>query len=189
MQEEVWKPIKGFEGLYEISNTGKVKSFHKKEPFLLTPKKNNRGYLWVELKNITNISHSQIHRLVAETFLENPNKYPVVNHKDENPLNNNVSNLEWCTKSYNRRYSLMLHPERNKVRRCRPYNLSCVEKTRDGFFTYPHILQLDMQGNVIKEWECPSAIVRELGYNNWSITQTCRGIRKQAYGYKWAFKE
>ena len=98
--EEIWKPIKGFEDIYEISNLGNVKTIqrtqrcgrHTKEHLRVL--ENNNGYLRVNLYDGIYYHKKLIHRLVAEHFLSNPNNFPIINHKDENPLNNNVSNLE-----------------------------------------------------------------------------------------------
>ena len=114
---EVWKDIEGYEGLYRISDDGKVLSLnykHRGYPALLTPKINNEGYAWVELRKNKKPKQMLVHRLVALAFLDNPENLPIINHKDENTLNNNVSNLEWCDKAYNFKYWQMLHPERCK---------------------------------------------------------------------------
>lgn len=100
--KEIFKDVKDFEGFYKVSNKGKVYSVKRNE--LLTPAiGNNRYYKVVLCKNGIKINKS-VHRLVAEAFLPNPNSLPVINHKDENRLNNNVENLEWCTYEYNTNY-------------------------------------------------------------------------------------
>lgn len=108
--KEIWKDIKGFEGLYQVSNLGNVKSFRqsskygKPKEFLLKPSVANTGYCQITLYGNGSRKKLLVHRLVAEAFLENPDNLPNVNHKDENRTNNCVSNLEWCTTAYNNRY-------------------------------------------------------------------------------------
>ncbi len=108
--EEVWKDIKGYEGLYQISNTGKVKSLkrimksRKCEEIIKKPSKLPKGYLKVSLCKEGKIKYYSIHRLVAEAFIPNPNNLPCVNHKDCNPQNNEVSNLEWISYKENNSY-------------------------------------------------------------------------------------
>lgn len=112
--EEIWKDIKNYEGLYQISTLGRVRSFDRivnsknggkqlKIGKILKPIKGEK-YLMVDL-SVNNRSHFRhIHRLVAEAFIPNPHNYSIINHKDENKLNNVVSNLEWCTQKYNVNY-------------------------------------------------------------------------------------
>ena len=106
---EEWKDIKGYEGIYQISNKGRVKSLNYKrtgKEKILKLSSDTNGYKKITLfKNSKRKTYS-IHKLVAEAFLPNPDNLPVVNHKDENKLNNNVENLEWCTQEYNVKYSL-----------------------------------------------------------------------------------
>lgn len=108
--EEVWKDIKGFEGVYQVSNKGQVKScsrpkfirswFITKE-FIMKQKQSKSGYavIGLHLPEAQGKSHPSVHRLVAEAFIENPENKPTVNHKDGDKLNNNVLNLEWNTSS------------------------------------------------------------------------------------------
>lgn len=113
---EVWKDIKGYEGLYQVSNLGNIKSLRKwngargkhiYEPCerILTPTDNGYGYLIIGLKKNLARKNHYVHRLVAEAFIENPNNYPQINHKDFNRKNNNVDNLEWCTQKQNNQHS------------------------------------------------------------------------------------
>lgn len=124
---EIWKPIKGYEDRYEVSNYGSVKSISKfvknrysgfmtKEK-LLKPLVLTKGYLGVCLYKDKKATTLKIHRLVAEAFIPNPNNYPCVNHKDEDKTNNFVGNLEWCTVSYNNSYG-----NRNKKISINNYN-------------------------------------------------------------------
>lgn len=99
---EIFKPIAGYEGKYEISNYGNVKSLlcrTSSTPQILSVKPNAQGYKRVELSQPT--GRFLVHRLVAQAFIDNPNRYPQVNHIDNNPSNNHISNLEWCTQSQN----------------------------------------------------------------------------------------
>lgn len=103
--EEIFRPIKNYENFYEISNLGTVRSTSYKGVRILKPSKTKKGYLNVVLCVNQIKTHKLIHRLVAESFLENPNNYETVNHKDEDKLNNCVSNLEWLSTEDNNRYS------------------------------------------------------------------------------------
>ena len=100
---EIWKDIKGYEGLYQVSNLGRVKN--KRRNKLLKLQLQKDGYLRVGLydKNLK-WSCKKVHRLVVEAFISNPNNLEYVNHKDEDKSNNDASNLEWCTKHYNNSY-------------------------------------------------------------------------------------
>lgn len=101
MELEAWKPIKDYEGLYEVSNLGRVKSTRK----ILKPRDTPNGYYHVGLYKDKKRTEHYIHRLVAQAFLDNANGYREVNHIDENKKNNKVSNLEWCGRAYNVSYS------------------------------------------------------------------------------------
>lgn len=115
MTQEIWKDVVGYEGLYQVSNLGRVKSLKrtcigKNGVIVFTDEKikdaidNGRGYLSVSLYKDNKQSNKYVHRLVAESFILNPYDYPCVNHKDEDKRNNKASNLEWCTYHYNNTY-------------------------------------------------------------------------------------
>lgn len=98
---EVWKPIKGYEGLYDVSNYGRV----RKGTTVLKPTKDKlTGYMKINLRKDNTVKYKTVHRLVAEAFLQNDDALPCVNHKDECKTNNMVDNLEWCTYKYNSNY-------------------------------------------------------------------------------------
>lgn len=110
LEQEIWKDIKNYEGLYKISNLGRVKSLpkyagrsYRKEKILKTYLDKN-GYVKVILCKNNKTRFLSIHRLLAEAFIPNPNDYPQINHKDENKQNNSLNNLEWCTCKYNINY-------------------------------------------------------------------------------------
>lgn len=110
MNKEIWKDIKGYEGLYQISNFGNVKSLpkcagrSKRKEKLITAHLDKDGYLRVSLCKNNKVSYKGIHKLIAEAFIPNLNNYNQINHKDENKVNNNIDNLEWCDCKYNINY-------------------------------------------------------------------------------------
>lgn len=112
--EEVWKDVKGYEGLYQVSNIGRVKSLPRLQVCRFPRITHERILNWcIEQSGYASVrlydkggkpKRIKVHRLVAENFIENPNIYPCINHKDENKLNNKAENLEWCTSKYNTNY-------------------------------------------------------------------------------------
>lgn len=131
--QEIWKDIEGYEGLYQISNFGRVKSFQKSSKYhspkemILKPSLINSGYGVVTLYNQNKRQKFQVHRLVASAFIPNLQNLPCVNHKDENKLNNCAENLEWCTYSYNNNYGTA------KIRASLTRSTPVAQKTLDGF--------------------------------------------------------
>lgn len=189
--EEIWKDIDGYEGLYQVSNLGNVRSLnwanrgYSKNLYL---KKQNRGYLHVELAKDGIRKSITVHRLVAVAFLENPNNYPFINHIDENKHNNCVENLEWCTPRYNAQYSINLH--KNDIVQPGSKRPHIGGKRVGDYGAYKHkkaVLQYQKGGNLIREWETPSLLERETGWRASSIIECCKGRRKTAYGYIWQF--
>ena len=194
MQEEIWKDIQGYEGRYQISNLGNVKSLNyrnSKRSQNLVPKVNNYGYKWVELSNGIERKQLLIHRLVALAFIDNPLNYPIINHKDENPLNCTADNLEWCTNKYNVEYSMERHPERFiTVKTSKRF-----ERAKRDFYklktkySNTHINQFSLKGEFIKQWLNFAELKHIKNYNSTSIKECCEGKRKTAYGYKWEFAD
>lgn len=110
---EIWRDIRGYEGLYQVSNLGQVRSFdreilHRGSISLIKGKLLkagiSRNYYQVVLSKNSIRQSIRVHRLVVEAFIDNPNNYNYINHKDENKLNNKANNLEWCTPYYNTHY-------------------------------------------------------------------------------------
>lgn len=155
--KEIWKEIEGFEGLYEVSTKGNVRNIRSGR--ILGGYYINQGYKLVDLKGKPYL----IHRLVALAFIPNPNKFPEVNHKNERKDDNNVDNLEWCTKSYNTNYS-------SHKRSCR-------------------IKQLTLDGELVKVWGSSHQIEKETGYKATNIIQCCKGKRRSAYGFQWQYAD
>jgi len=178
--DEIWKDIEGYEGRYQVSSFGNVRSLNYRNHGYaknLTPKCNNSNRLWVELANSLGRKQFLIHRLVASAFIPNINNFPEINHKDENPQNNNVANLEWCTRKYNVAYYYSRHPHG-------PYRKSTI---RHGKRKGEAIDQIDKKGQIVKRWDNSRTIFLETGMSDWSISECCRGKRKSAYGYIWRY--
>lgn len=114
--EEIWKDIKGYDGIYQVSNKGRVKSFVKGEK-VMSPTDNGNGYKIVGLGGRRNKKNHYVHRLVAEAFLKNEKCYREVNHIDENTANNNLGNLEWCDRKYNATYGTAAQRQAETKRR------------------------------------------------------------------------
>ena len=173
IETEIWKPIKDYEGLYEVSNFGRVKSLgngksNNSKERILKPGKVGGGYLKICLCKNREINQFFIHRLVAETFISNPDNLPEVNHKDENKENNSVENLEWCTHKDN-----CNHGTRNE---------------RSAKKQSKKVLQFTLDGEFIREWPSASEVVRN-GFSQGNVSACCQGKYKQAYGFIWKYKE
>ena len=178
LQNEIWKPISGFEGLYEISNYGRVKSLgngiYNSKKKILIPWKENCGYLRILLSKNGTHKHYSVHRLVATTFLPNPENLPQVNHRDEDKQNNHVDNLEWCSSKYNINYGTAI--DRRVKKQINHKKLS------------KPVLQYDLKGNFIAEYPSLSEVQRKFGFLQGNISSCCLGKLKSAYGYIWKFK-
>lgn len=176
---EVWKDIVGFEGIYLISNLGRVKSLarhiiyndgrkHVQHATILHPRQIHNGYKRVCLNKNGKPKDYLVHRLVAAAFIPNPYKYDFVNHKDENKTNNYVQNLEWCTKKYNVNYGTAIQRRSKSAQKA--------------------VFQISLNGEVIQRFESSSAAYTALGHrNNGRISNCCYGKTKTAFGYKWKF--
>lgn len=181
--EEIWKDIKGYEGLYQVSNLGNVRSFprkgtHSKEITILKYEFNHKGYKQVGLTKKCKVHTKRIHRLVAETFISNPENKLQVNHINGDKTDNRVENLEWCTNEYNMAHSWKI-------------GLRSIEKTYKRGKEHCRsvtVNQYDLYGNFIKKWDCVRDIERILGFDNRNICACCRHKRNVAYGYVWRYE-
>lgn len=176
---ETWKDIAGYEGLYQVSDLGRVrsKSRHGSRGGTLKLRVNGNGYHHVCLCKHGQMKDSLVHRLVAEAFIPNPSNFPAINHKDENPANNAVDNLEWCTLKYNQNYGT-----------CRA---KISAKLKGKFVNGPSskaVIQYDKSGNFVSEWPSAREAERQTGFSCRHISKCCLGKRRSAYGYIWRFK-
>ena len=163
---ENWKEIAGYEGLYEVSDLGRVKSInynHTGTEKILKPGKNTSGYLFVYLCKDGQKKMSLVHRLVAEAFIPNPNNLETVNHKDEVKTNNVASNLEWMSQGDNVAYSQPQWAKRS---------VQMFDKqTGELLATFPSTMEAE----------------RVTGIDQSSISKCCNGKYKSAGGYIWRY--
>lgn len=158
---EEWRDIAGYEGLYQVSNLGRVRSLNyrqtKRRKIL---KSLNKEYKSVGLYKDNKSKMLAIHRLVAEAFIPNIDNLPCVNHIDKDKHNNNANNLEWCTCQYNTQYSKAIP-----------------------------VIQYDLQDNYIQEFVSSAEAQRKTKIGRNHICECCKGKRKTAGGYVWRYKD
>lgn len=170
---EKWKAIEGYNGRYEVSNYGRVKSVnmfigtHIYIGTILSPVITSNGYLKVSLTLKGKRKTCLIHRLVAKAFIKNVNNLPQVNHKDEIKTNNRVENLEWCSRSYNCKYG-----KRNQ---------KMIDDRKRA------VLKLSADGILLKRYEALNEASRITGINAAHICDVCKGKRNLAGGYLWKY--
>lgn len=181
--QEIWKDIKGYEGLYQVSNLGRIKSFYfKNEKILKTffrnknwKHKNKKTYISVNLVKNQKIKSYFVHKLVAETFLDKKTEDVEINHKNGNKLDNRLVNLEYITHLENIKHSIQK-------------KLKPIAKSGKDFICTKPIKQYDLNHNFIKTWYGGTEINNCFGtYANSNIRQCALGKRKTAYGYKWEY--
>lgn len=176
---EIWKDVIEYEGLYQVSNFGRVRSTYRYKK-VLTPILVNSGYNQVQLCKNGKVKAMLLHRLVASAFLENIGNKPCVNHKDGDKSNNSIGNLEWCTYSENERHSYrVLNKKANKTR-LGLYGAKC--------YNHKNIIQLSLNGYTIKEFGSISEASRETGIRHGNIWAVMNGRRNHAGGFKWKYK-
>lgn len=179
--QEIWKDVKDYEGYYQVSNLGRVRSLdryikqknrYKKQinrfikGKLLTSSKDCNGYIHIILYKNKKYKIFRVHQLVAQTFIINPKNLPEVNHIDGNKENNCVDNLEWITRTENRlhAYRIGLHI---------PHKKKCIQK--------------DLDGNIIKIWDSLKQITEEKGYDASAISRCCKKQQKTSYNFIWEY--
>lgn len=172
--DEIWKDIKDYKGLYQVSNLGRVRSLEKNNNNpsyrtirILKQHNDGKGYCIVSLHKNKKQKSFRIHRLVAEAFISNHSNYRCVNHKDENKLNNNVDNLEWCTYKYNVNYGTGLkRRSENNSKKVGRYSL-------DG-----KLLEIYLNAT--------QAQIKD-GFNHSHISECCVGYAKTHKGFIWKY--
>lgn len=163
---EIWKDIDGYNGRYQISNFGRVRTNdynHTGKTKIMRISKNAKGYCQICLTKNNKRKTHKIHRLVAIAFVSNPNPIMLncINHKDENKNNNNADNLEWCTNDYNNAYG------------------------HRTFKTSIEYAQYDLNGNFIRIWKSGEEINKTTEFSRRQIDRCCDGLISNAYGYIW----
>ena len=170
---EIWKPVVGFEGRYEVSNLGNIRSlnYHRKKGLtkILSQFPDKGGYMRVRFCEHGRMFTAKVHRVVAESFLPNPEGKREVNHIDGNTKNNALSNLEWVTPSENMRHA---------------YQRGAVKLPR----VFP-VEQIDLAGNVVREWSSARQAGLELGFDPSVITKCCKGKLNKTHGFMWRYAE
>ena len=188
--EEIWKDIAGYEGKYQVSDLGRVRSLDRyqqrtdhrsgkqyetfKKGSMITQHQGNNGYMRAKIFDKDGQKKmALVHRLVAEAFIPNPQNLPQVNHKDENKTDNRAENLEWCTGSYNVTYN-DLHTRR--------YNNGGGRRKRP-------VEQLTMDGQFVARFDSVTEAAEAVGASVAHIWNTCDGRQKSSCGYRWRYAE
>ena len=217
MENEIWKDIKGYEGLYRVSNFGRVMRLpswvratygsRQYRPGGILKYKNSRGYNSVALSREGMTVYKRVARLVAESFIPNPDNLPQVNHKDCNTRNDHCDNLEWCTAKYNNNYAdhnkKASDAAKKRYKRADEYEklLERVRRQCQDPIWKAHqrasqlnnsnsiqIDMLDMEGNYIKTFPSIAEARRQMGIPSQNIGRCCKGKLNYAGGYKWRYK-
>lgn len=179
MKEE-WRPVSGYEGFYEVSNLGNVRSLavyswkykrviQRKTPVMKVQETTHDGYKRVGLSLYGNKKHWLVHRLVAMTFIPNDDNLPEINHKDENTKNNIITNLEWCTRKYNANFGTLPQRISDRMNISHPTAKVVFQYMKDGTFitAYPSL----------------KAAGRAIGLTGDMIGRVCKGKAKTAGGF------
>lgn len=164
--QEIWKYIDGYDGKYQVSNLGRIRSLHRNTTLIKALSKDSDGYLVVTLSNAKIGKKSKthkVHRLVAQAFIPNPDQLPEINHKDENKKNNVIDNLEWCTTQYNLTYGNRL----NCVYGSNNYHSKLTQKQVD------EIRRIYIKGDLQFG---QSALGKRYGVSHGSIAKIVKGI-------------
>lgn len=185
LPNEEWKDIKDFEGLYQISNYGRVKSLSKyknRRTFILKPYKDKTNRYIVYLYKNSKKKNKFVHRLVGEHFIDNPCNKPEINHIvpiNEELCDNRVCNLEWVTSKENSQWC---------VKCGNMYQPSLGKFGKEHHRSKP-IIQLDLDGSFVNRWENAREITKTIGIDYRYVSQCCTHKCKTAHGYIFIFEE
>ena len=172
---EIWKQIEGYDGKYQVSSYGRIKSFaqNKKDGAIKEGHLDYKGYPKISLYKDHECKDFFIHRLVAMAFIDNPENLPQVNHKDEVKTNNCVENLEWCTNSYNHDYGT-----RNERAAVSNY---CCETTSKKIYS------VDAKTGQIEYFDSIGDAERKIGNSHCNIVRALKGRRPHCGGRQWFY--
>ena len=197
----MWKDIKGFEGIYQISDCGEVKSLSRNvkcrggvrnvSEKILVPVTIGNGYKQVGLCRDGKCKRVLLHRLIAEAFISNPNNFPCVNHKDGNPSNNNIDNLEWCTHEYNSNYYICKERQRLSMLERYQKDPDFLEDCRNRLDIWhkkcrKRVCQIDLCGNLIKIWDSTLATAVD-GFVPNNVGKCANHQRGTHHGFMWVW--
>ena len=166
-ESEIWVDIDGYDGLYSISNLGRVMSHHRSKHRLLRPRINNKGYVLVNLCKNGGMKTFKIHVLVAKHFLANPHGLTEINHKDEDKTNNRFDNLEWCTRSYNVNYGTRISRQRKAL--------------------IKGVIQFSRSGDMIATYDSITQARQSTGLSVSHIAACCKKKVPTAGGFVWRY--
>lgn len=190
-QEEIWKDIKGYEGLYQVSNYGRIKSLERYIEWkngirlvrekILKPTENENKYLRINLSKNDKPKTIKVHRLVAEAFIPNSENKPCIDHINTIRTDNRVENLRWVTYSENNLNPISLEKFiKSKKGKNQPES-SILKKSKP-------VLQIDKNtGKIINLFSSSKEVERQLDFNQGNISSCCLGKQKTAYGYYWCY--
>lgn len=183
---ETWLPIVGYEGLYEVSDRGNIRSLfrYKKQ---LKPSEGNNGYLSVELFKNKQGKRFSIHRLVAMAFIPNPENFPQINHKDENKHNNCADNLEWCSAQYNMNFGVGGKTRHLKIDYSKPVYAENARK--NAIKQSRPVEQFEKNGEFIQSFSSGKAASIATGINHSHIMECCSEKLKTAGGFVWKYRK
>lgn len=189
---EEWRPIKGYEGLYEVSSFGRIKRLPlgKQWPYRRTHNNirkvriTRNGYCRVNLSKGNIVKCFNVHRLVAMAFIPNPDNLPQVNHKDENKLNNKVENLEWCTQRYNNLWGTARQRQNETRHRNDP---NCEIWKKSALHMAKKVAKCSKDGEILNTYPSMTSAANETGVAIRTISHQCNGKSKSRRNYYWRY--